>query len=112
MLIVGVFTYLTVAQVDVSAAVFGNLRVMGNEDDGVSLTVELLKQHKHLERGSCVQVTRCFVSQQHGRVVDQRPGYGYALHLSARHLVRLMFQAVAKPYGLQGLDGPLAALRG
>ena len=83
---------------------------MGHEDDGVALTVQLLEQHQHLERCACVQVTCGLVSQQHGRVVDQRTGNGYTLHLSTRHLVRLVVQTVAQSYSLQRLYGTLVAL--
>ena len=85
---------------------------MGDEDDGVPLLVELLEEHEHLERCTGVEVTRCLVGQQHGRIVDQRAGDGYTLHLTTRHLVGLMFQAVAETHGLQRPDSLLATLSG
>ena len=74
--------------------------------------MQLLEEHEHLERRTGVEVTGSLVGQQHGGIVDQRTGDGHTLHLSARHLVRLMFQTVAQAHGLQSLDGSLAALLG
>ena len=85
---------------------------MGHEDDGVSLFVELLEQNQHLERCARIEVTGSLVGQQHGRLVDQGAGNSYTLHLSTRHLVRLVVQTVAQTYGLQGLDGCTATLTG
>ena len=52
------------------------------------------------------------VGQDYRRVVDQGPGDGHPLHLSAGHLVALVPQAVAQPHCLQCTDGLLAPLRG
>ena len=40
------------------------------------------------------------VGQDYRRVVDQGPGDGHPLHLSAGHLVALVPQAVAQSHGL------------
>ncbi len=63
-----------VAQRDVAAAVLGDLRVVGDEDDGASFGMQLLEQYQNLERGAGVQVTRRFVGQDDGR--DRSPGRG------------------------------------
>ena len=76
------------------------------------LAIQFLKQHQHLERGARVEVTGRLVGQQHGRVVYQGSGNSYALHLTTRHLVALVFQTVAQSNGLEGADGSLAALAG
>ena len=62
--------------------------------------MQLLEEHQHLERRAGVEVAGGFVGQQYGRIVDQGTCNGYALHLSTRHLVRLVLQPVAQPYGL------------
>ena len=85
---------------------------MGHEDDGAPLGVELLEEHEYLEAGARVEVARGFVGEDYGGVVDQGAGYGYALHLSARHLVAVVVEPLAQSYGLEGDDGTLLALVG
>ena len=101
----GVVLDLSVAQHDVAAAVLGYFGVVGDEDDGASFGMQLLEQYQNLERSTGVQVTRSFVCQDNGGIVHQGAGDGYALHLTAGHLIGLMFQSVAQPHGLQGFDG-------
>ena len=98
-----------VAQGDVTAAVLGDLRIVCYEDDGTSFGMELLEKYQYLERGACVQISRRFVGEDDCRVVHQGTGDGDALHLSAGHLVTLVHQAVAQPYGHQCLYGFLVA---
>ncbi len=108
-MVLHVLAYLAVAQHDVAAAVLCNLGIVGHEDDGASLAVELLEEHQDFEAGAGIQVTGCLVRQNNGRVVDESARNGYALHLSARHLVALVLQAVGKSHGGECLDGCLAA---
>ncbi len=103
---------MTVAQLDVAARIVGDIGVVGHEDDGSALGVELLEEDENLETGSCVEVTRCLIGENHGRVVDQGAGYGHTLHLSTRHLVALVIESLAQSYSLQGFDGTLLALLG
>ena len=88
-------------QHDVAAAVLGYFGVVGDEDDGASFGMQLLEQYQNLERGAGVQVTRGFVCQDNGGIVHQGAGDGYALHLTAGHLIGFMFQPVSQPHGLQ-----------
>ena len=110
MVIIGIADDVSVAQFDVAAGILGDIRVVGYEDDGSALSVELLEKDKNLETGSRVQVTRCLVGKNHGRIVHQRPGDGYTLHLSTRHLIALMVESLAQSYSLQSFDGTLLAL--
>ena len=82
---------------------------MGHEYYGASLCVEALEEHQYLERSAGVEIARGLVGKDDCGVVDQRPGYGYALHLSTRHLIALVVEAVAQPHGPQRLDGLLPA---
>ena len=83
---------------------------MGHEDDRIALLIELLEEYEHLERGARIEVTSGLVGQQHRRIVHQSAGNGDTLHLTTRHLVRLVVHTVAQSYGLQGLDGFLPTL--
>ena len=96
---------LPVAQHDVAAAVLGYFGIVCHEDDSTSFGMQLLEQYQNLERGTGVQITRGFVCQDNRGIVHQGAGDGYALHLSAGHLIGLMLQSVAQSYGLQGFDG-------
>ena len=110
MVIIGIADDVAVAQFDVAAGIFGDIRVVSYEDDGSALSVELLEKDKNLETGSRVQVTRCLVGENHSRIVHQCTGDGYTLHLSTRHLVALMIESLAQSYSLQSFDGTLLAL--
>ncbi len=84
--IIGIADDVSVAQFDVAAGIFGDIRVVGYEEDGSALSIELLEENQDLEAGSRIQITRCLVGENHGRIVHQRTGDGYTLHLSTRHL--------------------------
>ena len=74
--------------------------------------MQLLEEYKNLERCTCIEITGCLIRQNHRRVIHQCTSYGYALHLSTRHLVRLMIQSFAQSYCLQCLYCTLFALLG
>ncbi len=101
---------MSVAQFDVAAGILGDIRVVGYEDDGSAFGVELLEENQNLETGSRIQVTRCLVGENHGRIVHQCSGDGYTLHLSTRHLIALMIESFAQSYSFQSFDGTLLAL--
>ena len=67
--------------------------------------MQFLKQYQDLERSACIQVTGCLVRKDDCRIIDQRTGDGYTLHLSAGHLIGFVFQPFAQSYGLQRLNG-------
>ena len=81
---------------------------MSHEDDRVTLLIEFLEQHKHLKRGVSVEVTCGLIGEEHSWVVHQSTGNGHTLHLTTRHLVRLVIHSVTQSYSLQGLDSLLA----
>ena len=103
---------MTVSQLDVAARIVGDVWVVGHEDDGSSLGIELLEEYENLETGSGIEVTRSLIGENHGRVVHQSSGDGHTLHLSTRHLVALVIEALAQAHSLQGFDGTLLALLG
>ena len=100
---------MSVAQFDVAAGILGDVRVVGYEDDGSALSIEFLEENKNLEAGSRIQVTRCLIGKNHGRIVHQRSGDGYTLHLSTRHLIALVIESLAQSHSLQSFDGTLLA---
>lgn len=61
------------------AAIFGDGRAMGYEDDGLALVGKDVLQQLSLCVG--VEGGGCFVEEHDGAVAQQCPGYGYALRL-------------------------------
>ena len=112
MVIVGITDDMTISQLDVAARIVGDVWVVGYEDDGSSLGIELLEEYENLETGSGIEVTRSLIGENHGRVVHQSSGDGHTLHLSTRHLVTLVIESLAQAHSLQGFDGTLLALLG
>lgn len=88
------------------------LRIVCYKYYGPSFSMKPLEQDQHLETGPGVEVSCRLVSQNHGRIVDQSPGNGHPLHLTAGHLVALVPQAVSQPYCLESTDRLLTALCG
>ena len=82
---------------------------MGDHDDQPVLG-DLLQQLHDLHGGFGVQSAGGFVSQQDLGIVDQRPGDGHTLHLTAGHLIGLLVQLVAQAHLFQRFDGSAAAL--
>jgi hypothetical protein len=72
----------------------GNRVVMGDEDDRVSLPVQILQQVKHIPACFGVQRAGGLVRKDHGGVAGQRAGNGHALLLAAGELRRNVFQLI------------------
>ena len=100
---------MAVAQHDVAARIVGYVRVVGDEDDGASLGMEFLEEHENLKRCARVQVSGGLVCEYYRRVVHQCAGYCHTLHLSSRHLVGLVVEAVAQSDGLKSVHCALVA---
>ena len=67
------------------------LCIVGHIDHGdAPLIVEPLENVYDLQAGLAIEVPGGFISQDNGRVIDQRPGNGYPLLLTAGELVGLM----------------------
>ena len=94
----------------------GYIRIVRDEYDRDSLGVELLKHLQDFDAGVRIEVARGLVGQHQGRLVDQRPGNGHALLLSAGHLRGFVVAAIGQPETIQkypaqpagfGGDGPI-----
>ena len=92
-------------------AVARNALVVGDQDDrDPFLLVELLKDPQDLLAGVRVEVSRRFVGKEQRGTVDQGPGDGHALLLSAGKLRGLVVQVLAQADLFEQL-GPLRAPR-
>src|SRR5688572_6490164 len=83
-----------VADVDHAVGVLGDVPLVGDEDDGVAVGVELLEHAHDLLAGGAVEVPGGLVGEQDGRAHDQGPRDGHPLALTAGELVGLVVHAV------------------
>ena len=102
----------SVTQLDVAAGIVCDIGIVSHEDDRASLGIEFLKEHEDLKRRTGIKITRCLISENHGRIVDQRAGDGHTLHLTTRHLVGLVIESVAQSHSLQGFYRPTETFLG
>jgi hypothetical protein len=81
-----------------------------HHDDRRALVVQLMQQLQDLLAGPGIQVARGLVGQDDGRVVDQCPGDGHPLLLSARQLVGPVMHPLAQSHRFEGSDRAFVAL--
>ena len=96
-----------VAYGDDPVGVFGDVGLVGYDDDGVSAGVEVVEEGHDLVAGLGVEVAGGFVGEDDGGVVDKGAGDGDALALAAGELVGLVHHAGAE---IDGLEDGLCAL--
>src|SRR6266481_5877964 len=90
-----------VFDVDYAVGVFGDVRLVGDQNYGVALLVQLREQGHDLIAGLRIQVAGGFVGQDDRGLIDQGAGNGNALTLAAGELVRLVIHARSQVNGLQ-----------
>ena len=107
---VGVAHHFAVHQLDDAGGVaLRELRIVRDHDDQPVIR-DLLQKVHDLLRGLGVQRARGFVGEDDLRIVDDGARDGDALHLSARHLVGLLFELSAQPHALERSDSHLPLL--
>ena len=89
--------------------VLGQFRIMGDHDHQ-TVFGHFLEQLHDLHTGLAVQRAGGLIRQDDVRVVDQGPGDGYPLHLTAGKLVGLFVCLVAQSHLFQSLFGALFPL--
>lgn len=100
-----------VAEDDGAAGVAGDVLVVGDEDDGDALLlVELPEEADDLAAGAAVEVASGLVAHEDVGVVDQGPGDGDTLLLTAGELAGMVMQAVGEADERQFVLGALTAL--
>ena len=73
----------TVADGDDAVGVLGDIWLMGDDDDGVAVGMELVEEGHDLVAGFGVEVSCGLVGEDDGGFVDQGAGDGDALALAA-----------------------------
>ena len=81
---VGFMADLPIPHEDDSLSNAGNIRVVGNHQNGLTLGVGLAQQTQHIECGLAIKISGGFISQQDGWLVDQSSGKGDALFFTTR----------------------------
>ena len=99
-----------VAKRDHTARVRGDVGVVGDDDDGGSLTIELGKELEHLSRGGRIERARRLVGEQKQRRIDHGARDRDALLLASRELPGPMVHAVGEPYAFERCLGAPASL--
>ena len=99
----------TVADGDDAMGVLGDVRLVGDEDDGVALGVEIVEESHDLFAGFGVEVSGGLVGKNDGGVIDEGAGDGDALALSAGELVWLVHHAGAEVDGFKDRLGACGA---
>ena len=92
--IAGVAFDSTVTETDGAMSVGGNIVIMGDEDEGFALLVELIEEAQDLGTRGRIEIARGFVGQDHQRVVDEGAGDGDALLLTTGKLEGFVVEAV------------------
>src|SRR5689334_22858647 len=90
-----------VANGDDTMSVLGDIRLVGDEDDGVAPSVEFIKEGHDLVAGLGVEVAGGLVGEDDGGVVDKGTGDGHALALTAGELIGLVEHAGAETNALE-----------
>jgi len=85
-----VVDHLSVLQADDPLGLDGDGVVVGDENHGVALAVDVLEHGQHLTAGAGVQGSGGLVGQDDRRTAHQSPGNGHPLLLAAGELHRLV----------------------
>src|SRR5690554_5294586 len=99
-----------VHQPHAAQAVVGDVLLVGDQDDGLALVVQLVEQAHDPGGGGAVEVARGFVAEQDPRPGHQRPGDRHALALAAGELPGQVAGLVGQADALQRLHRPPPAL--
>jgi len=97
---------------DDAMGVFGDVGLVGDEDDGVSAGVKVVEESHDLIAGLGVEVAGGFVGEDDGGAINEGSGDGDALALTAGELVGLVHHAGAETDGLEDIFGTFGAVGG
>src|SRR5262245_4752733 len=100
-LIAPVLQHLAVLQAHDALAVRCHVRLVRNDDDGLSVVVQLVEQREDLDAGLRVEVARRLVSEKDRRVRDERARDRNALPLAAGQLIRQVIGTVLETHALE-----------
>ena len=83
---------------------------MGDEDDGIALLMQFVKEAHDLHTGLRVERTCRLIGKQYTRIGHQGTCNGYTLALTTREFAGLMEHTVGKLHTLKGTYGTLTTL--
>ena len=107
---IAVVDYLTVLYPnDPGSIIFSKFRVVGNHDDQ-TVFCDLFKKVHDLDARLGIECTRRLVCKKDLRVIYKSSRNGNSLHLTARHLIRLLVGLLAEADLVQRLKSPSLTL--
>ena len=89
----------------------GHVHIVGDQNDGVALSVQLLEDRHHLLAALAIQCAGRFIGEDHFAAIGQRPGDTDPLLLTAGELARGMVAAIGQPQSAQQLTRARLAIR-
>ena len=95
-----------------AVGVLGDVRLVGDENDGVALSVEVVKQTHDFVAGAGVEVAGGLVGEDDAGMIDEGARNGDALALSAGEFVGFVHHAGAEVYGFEDFFCTASALGG
>ena len=105
-----VVDYLTVLYpYDPGCVIFSKFRVVGNHDNK-SVFCDLLKKVHDLDARLGIECARRLICKKDLRVIYKSSRNGNSLHLTARHLIRLLVSLLAESHLVQRLKSPSLTL--
>src|SRR5438876_10541543 len=101
----------TVAETDGAMSVGGNVVVVGEKDEGLTLVVKLVEETKDLSVRKRIEIARGFVGEDHQGIVVERAGDGDALLLAAGKFEGFVVEAILQANEDGQSRGHLATLQ-
>src|SRR5579863_202874 len=108
----GVVLDFAVAEADDAVGVGGDIRFMGDEDDGVAVLVQPPEERHDFLAGLRIEIAGGLVGEEDRRIVDERASDGHALALSAGKFVGFVHHAAGQVHLREGRFRTLQAFFG
>ncbi|CAJ1810118.1 hypothetical protein KLNKPBOH_01278 [Aeromonas veronii] len=91
----------TICESDDSVGMAGHVHIVGDQNDGMALSVQLLEDRYHLLAALAIQCACRFIGEDYFAAIGQRPGDTDPLLLTAGELTRGMVAAIGQPESAQ-----------
>lgn len=107
----GILFYESVTYLDYPSRTGSDIRIVGNENDGLSLGMEAFENREDFRTGFRIESSRRLVGENDGRISNDCPGNRHALLLSAGKFVRTVPGFLGKSDAFERGKRPFPPLR-